>query len=182
MSDSKKWSTKMIAEGGIMIALATLLSYVKVYEAPQGGSITAGSMIPIMIFAIRWGVGPGIIVGGIYGVLQCILNPQVYHIAQFFLDYPLAFACLGFVGIFNFKREKYTTKDYIVLIIGILLSVGGRFICHLLSGVIFFAEYAGGQNPWIYSAGYQMSYLLPEFIISAVVMSILLKPLSKLRK
>lgn len=61
----KKWSTKMVVEAGIMIALAYLLSRIKIYEAPQGGSVTAGSMIPILLFAMRWGVGPGIITGAI---------------------------------------------------------------------------------------------------------------------
>ena len=59
----KKWSTKMLVEAGIMIALSIVLSRIKIYEAPQGGSVTAGSMIPIILFAMRWGVGPGVVAG-----------------------------------------------------------------------------------------------------------------------
>lgn len=178
----KKWSTKMLAEGGVMIALATLLSYIKLFKAPQGGSVTAGSMIPIMIFAMRWGVGPGILVGGLYGVLQCILDPQVYYPIQFFLDYPIAFGFLGLAGISKIENKNVSKKDCILIILGVLLAIGGRFVSHLLSGVIFFAEYAGDQNPWIYSILYNGGYLLPEFIISSIVLTVLYKPLSKIKR
>ena len=66
----KRWDVKMLTEGGMMIALATILSYIKVYEAPMGGSVTAGSMIPIILFAIRWGLIPGLAIGSTYGILQ----------------------------------------------------------------------------------------------------------------
>lgn len=172
----------MLAEGGIMIALAALLSYIKVYEAPQGGSVTAGSMIPIMIFAMRWGVGPGLMVGGVYGILQFILGPYFYHPVQFLLDYPIAFGFLGLAGIAKSDNNDISTKDYLLLVIGILISISGRFVAHLLSGVIFFAEYAGEQNPWLYSAGYQASYLVPEFIISVIILILIYKPLNRIRK
>ncbi|WP_416198087.1 MAG: energy-coupled thiamine transporter ThiT [Sporanaerobacter sp.] len=178
----KKWNVKMLAEGGIMIALATLLSYVRLFKMPQGGSVTAGSMIPIMIFAMRWGVGPGILVGCLYGVVQCILDPQVYYPIQFFLDYPIAFGFLGLAGIAKLDNKGMDKQSYFLTILGVLLSIGGRFISHLLSGVIFFAEYAGEQNPWVYSAIYNGSYLLPECIISTIILILLWKPLSNIKK
>lgn len=179
---SKKWNVKMLAEGGIMIALATILSYIKLFKAPQGGSITAGSMVPIMIFAMRWGVGPGLLVGGLYGLLQCVLDPQVYYPVQFFLDYPIAFGFLGLAGIAKMGNKQLSNKDYFMIVLGVLLAIGGRFVSHLLSGVIFFAEYAGDQNPWLYSTLYNGGYLLPEFIISSVILVLLWKPLSKIKK
>lgn len=179
---SKKWNVKMLAEGGIMIALAMLLSYIKLFKAPQGGSVTAGSMIPIMIFAMRWGVGPGLLVGAVYGLLQFAIEPYIYHPVQFLLDYPIAFGFLGLAGIAKIDNRQMSNKDYVIIVLGVLLAIGGRFVSHLLSGVIFFAEYAGDQNPWIYSTLYNGGYLLPEFIISSVILALLWKPLSKIKK
>ncbi|MBW4828636.1 MAG: energy-coupled thiamine transporter ThiT [Clostridiaceae bacterium] len=178
----RKWSTRMLAEGGVMIALSILLSYIKVYQAPQGGSVTAGSMIPIMFFAMRWGVGPGVFVGAIYGILHFILKPYFYHPIQFLLDYPIAYGFLGLAGIATMKNGKTSGKDYFMIFLGVLLSIGGRFISHLLSGVIFFAEYAGDQNPWLYSIVYNAGYLVPELIISVIILLLLWKPLSRIEK
>lgn len=178
----KKWSTKMLVEAGIMVAMAIILDRIKIYEAPQGGSVTAGSMIPIFLFALRWGLWPGIVSGVIFGLLQLILGGWVFSPAQAILEYPVAFGLLGLAGIFSNRVYKENEKNIIRITISVLLGVGARFICHLLAGVIFFAEYAGTQNPWIYSFVYQASYLAPEFIISAVILSIIWKPLMKVPK
>lgn len=175
----KRWSVKMLTEGGMMIALATILSYIKVYEAPMGGSVTAGSMIPIMLFAIRWGVAPGLAIGGTYGILQFILKPYFYHPIQFVLDYPLAFGLLGLAGIAYYVKDKDSFKGYFNVFIAIFIGILGRMISHVLSGVVFFAEYAGDKNPWIYSIEYNAYYLVPELIISCVVIAIIWRPLQK---
>ncbi len=181
--NNKKWSVNMLAEGGVMIALSVLLSYIIVYQAPQGGSVTAGSMIPIMFFAMRWGVGPGVFVGAIYGVLHFILKPYFYHPLQFLLDYPIAYGFLGLAGIAAIKKIKdMDGKDYFKVVFAVLLAIFGRMISHILSGVIFFAEYAGDQNPWVYSIIYNGQYLLPEFIISSIILVLLWKPLSRIEK
>lgn len=172
--------TRMMTEGGMMIALSTLLSYIKVYQAPNGGSVTAGSMIPLLLFAIRWGVGPGIMVGSVYGILDFILKPYFYHWAQFLLDYPLAYGVLGLAGIgYIMNNNNDDSKEYFRLVLGVGLAIGGRMLSHVLSGVIFFAEYAGDQNPWIYSIGYNATYLIPELIISIVVLILIWKPLKR---
>lgn len=178
----KKWSTKMIVEAGIMIALAYLLSRIKVYEAPQGGSVTAGSMIPILLFAMRWGVGPGMVTGAVFGLLKLMLGGWFFSPAQAILEYPIAFGLLGLAGISSISKEIDGFKGYFNIVLSVLVAIGGRFICHLLAGVIFFSEYAGAQNPWIYSLIYQSSYLLPEFIISAIILSLIWKPLSKVER
>lgn len=173
---NKRFNVRMITEGGMMIALSVLLSYIKLYQLPNGGSVTAGSMIPLMIFAIRWGVGPGLLVGGTYGLIDFILKPYFYHPLQFLLDYPVAFALLGLAGLGYLSNKS---NGYGKLSIGILLGIAGRAISHTLSGVIFFAEYAGDQNPWIYSIIYNMTYLVPELIISLLVLMLVWKPLRK---
>ncbi len=169
----KKITTRMMVEAGIMIAIAQILSYIKVYEAPFGGSVTAGSMVPIMLYAIRWGIGPGLLAGTVYGILQFILGPKYsFHILSIFLDYIAAFGLLGFAGIFK--------RSLAGMFSGVSIAIFARFMCHLLSGVIIFASYAPAEmNPWIYSAFYNGAYLLPELVISFIIFGVLYKPLRK---
>lgn len=169
----RKMTTKMLVEAGVMIALAQILSYVKIFEGLNGGSITAGSMVPILYYAIRWGVGPGLLTGVVYGILQFILGPKYsFHIASILLDYVVAFGFLGLAGLFR--------KDDKEIFMGVCIGIFGRFVCHVLSGVIVWASYAPkGTNPWIYSILYNGGYLLPELIISLVVVGVLHKKLKK---
>ncbi|NLY85215.1 MAG: energy-coupled thiamine transporter ThiT [Tissierellia bacterium] len=178
----KRLRVRILAEGGMMIALATILSYLKIYDAPMGGSVTAGSMIPIILFAIRWGIVPGLAIGACHGILQFILEPYFYHPIQFLLDYPLAFGLLGLAGIIFHFKEKDSFNKYIRIFLSIFLGIFGRMVCHVLSGVVFFAEYAGDKNPWIYSIQYNAFYLVPEFIISFIVIFIIWKPLQRVLK
>ncbi len=147
----------------------------------MGGSVTAGSMIPIILFAIRWGIVPGLAIGACHGLLQFILEPYFYHPIQFLLDYPLAFGFLGLAGIaFHIKNDSL--NKYVSMFLSIFLGILGRMICHVLSGVVFFAEYAGDKNPWIYSIQYNAFYLVPELIITSIVIFIIWKPLQRLVK
>ncbi|MCX8131121.1 MAG: energy-coupled thiamine transporter ThiT [Clostridia bacterium] len=155
-------SVKMLSYGAIAISAAFILSYVRIYKMPTGGTVTLASMLPIFIFAYIAGPRAGILAGMCYGLLQFIQDPFLVHPVQFILDYPLAFALLGLAGLI---------KDR--LFIGAVIGCAGRFICHYLSGVVFFAEYANGQNVFIYSLAYNSSYLIPELII---ILGILLVP------
>jgi thiamine transporter len=113
-------------------------------------------MVPMLWLALRRGPKIGIFAGVVYGLVQLAVLPQVYFPTQVLLDYPLAFACIGLAGFF----KKYA-------ILGVVVAVTGRFIMHLFSGAVFFASYAPtGMNPWIYSALYNGSYMLPELLIS----------------
>ena len=176
----KKWSTRMLAEAGVMIALSVLLSRIKLYKAPMGGSVTAGSMIPIVFFAMRWGVGPGMVTGGIFGLLKLLLGGDVYSPIQAILEYPIAFALLGFAGIINMNSGEFKIKDYLNIALGVLLAIGGRFLCHFAAGIIFFGQYAPEEIGAVkYSFLYQLQYLLPEFIITAIILSLIWKPINK---
>ena len=179
----KKISVKILAEGGVMIALATVLSFVKVYQAPFGGSVTAGSMIPILLFSLRQGIAPGLLVGAIYGIIQLSVG-YVLTPAQAFLDYIVAFGLLGLAGFaqqsFSKIGEKVDTKKYMTVSLGVLLGIGGRFVAHFFAGVIFFSQYAGDMNPWWYSALYNGSYLIPELIVSTLLILLIWKPLSRM--
>ncbi len=169
-----KTSTKMLTEAGIMIAAAQILSYVKIFEAPYGGSVTAGSMIPIIVFSLRWGVRYGLLAGTAYGILQFLLGGTIYsyHIVSILFDYVVAFGLLGLAGLFRNSIKG--------VFLGTLLGISGRFICHVISGVVVWASYAPeSMDPLFYSIVYNGSYLLPEFIITLVIVGILYKPLIK---
>ncbi|QUL98088.1 MAG: energy-coupled thiamine transporter ThiT [Candidatus Fermentithermobacillus carboniphilus] len=161
MRDKK---VSILVEGALMVAASFLLSLVKVYEAPYGGSVTLGSMVPILIYSARHGVYPGLLAGAVEGIVQLILEPYIVHPVQVVLDYPLAFGLLGLAGLF---RQR--------VILGSFVGILGRFISHFLSGVIFFSQYAPkGMSPYLYSLLYNGAYLLPEFIVSAVVLRVVL--------
>lgn len=150
----------VLVEGALMVAISFILSFIKIFEAPYGGSITLGSMVPILFYSFRHGVGPGVLAGAVHGMLQFILEPVVYHPFQVILDYPLAFGVLGLAGLLKHN-----------VFLGTTLGIFSRFVCHFLSGVIFFASYAPqGMNPYVYSLLYNGAYLLPELIISVVVL------------
>jgi thiamine transporter len=163
----KRLSTRALVEAGVMIALAQVLSYVRIFEMPSGGSVTAGSMVPILFFAIRWGVGPGILAGSVYGILQFLLGPKYsMHILSILFDYIVAFGVLGLAGMFN--------KSLKGVILGVFVGVLGRFVSSVISGAIVFGAYAPEtMNPWVYSMIYNSSYLLPEMIISYIFVIIL---------
>jgi len=154
---------KVLAEAAVLIALATVLSMYKIYRMPQGGSVTPGSMVPVIVFALRRGAGYGFAAGAVFGLVRLYLGPYVVHPVQLLLDYPLAFGALGLAGLLK-KRPVAATA----------LSIFGRFLCHWLSGVVFFAEYApAGQHPALYSAIYNGGYLGVELIISVALVYLL---------
>lgn len=178
----KKEKVRFLAESGIMIALATILSMIKVYKAPFGGSVTAGSMIPIILIGIKWGTLPGILVGTVYGILQAVLEPYIVHPIQFLLDYPIAFGLLGLSGFYRSIKNiqpRNRLMEYVGVVMGIFLAIFGRFICHMLAGVVFFSENAGDINSWLYSLGYNGGYLSLELALSIVIIVLLWKPIRR---
>ena len=157
--------TILLSEISIFVALATALSFIIVYTLPQGGAITAGSMVPILWLALRRGWKIGIVAGLLYGLIQLVILPYAYNPLQTLLDYPLAFGFLGFAGFF----KKWP-------IAGVVVGITGRFAMHFLSGVYYFAAiYAPGINPYVYSAVYNGSYLIPEMAISVFIIYLLQK-------
>ena len=153
---------QFMTECAVMVALAVLCSFIKVWEMPQGGSV-ALTMIPLFVISYRRGAVAGIITGAIYGAISMIYAGIIYHPMSILLDYILAFALLGISGFFK--------KSNVGIIVGVSCGVAGRFISSFISGAVLFAEYAPeGQNPWVYSLVYQATYLIPELIISVVIM------------
>ena len=178
--DQKKLTAKQLAFCGMAVAIAMVLSFIKALDMPMGGSITMFSMFFICIIGYWYGPSVGIMAGVAYGMLQFIVEPQFYSIPQMIVDYPLAFGALGLSGLFRSYPGKGVVNS---LTLGYVLGVIGRYCFAVLSGVLFFAAYAGDQNPIIYSLTYNLTYILPEAIITLIV--IMLPPvyqaLKKLR-
>lgn len=173
MNDQK---VRRLTELGIALALATILNFVRIYQLPQGGSVSL-EMIPIFFIALRWGLKEGITLGGMYGILQLILGAKIFYPLQAILDYPVAFGSLGLAGIIHNWIDKNNLKENGILIFSSVILAGGvRLLIHIISGVIFFGEYTPkGQNVWLYSLGYNASYMLPEILITIIVMIFLVK-------
>jgi len=156
---------KVLAETAVFVALATALSLIVVYTLPQGGSITAASMVPILWLALRRGPKVGIAAGVLYGFIQLGLLPYVINPVQLLLDYPLAFGVLGVAGLF----QKYPVA-------GAAVGISGRFVMHFVAGVVYWAPIeAPTLNPFVYSAVYNGSYILPELVISGFILYLLQK-------
>ena len=164
MNESKQsFSTKIVAETAVFVALASVLSYIKIFELPQGGSVTAASMVPILWLALRRRPKVGLFAAVIYGLVQLALGPYIVHPAQLLLDYPLAFGALGLAGFF--QKRPY---------IGVTFGIAGRFVAHFVSGIIFFAIWAPeGMHPAVYSAMYNGGYLLVELVITIYIVYLL---------
>ena len=167
MSQAKS-ETKIFAEGVITIALTVILKDVlpPICQLPQGGSVSAAGMVPLLWFSLRRGLRCGLEAGIIYGLVHMVL-PGSYIVdpVQALLDYPIAFSAIGLAGMFR----KHP-------LIGVGVGITGRFLAHFTSGVWFFSEYApAGMHPMIYSAIYNGSYLIVELLISVIIMYIIVK-------
>jgi thiamine transporter len=157
-------NVSLLTFSALCIALATVLSQIRLYRMPQGGSVTAFSMLPIVLVGYWYGTKAGLTAGAVYGVLRLMLGAYVVHPVQFILDYPLAYAALGAFCLFKGKRFG--------LQISYIAGAAGRFLCSFAAGVVFFAEnLPEGQHAWAYSAVYQLTYLLPEVIVTLFVIS-----------
>lgn len=161
----KSFSTKGLAFCGISIALAYVLSFIKLFDLPLGGAVTLCSMFFICL--IGYILGPKYSLTGAfaYGLLQLIQDPQIYAPMQFVFDYIFAFTALGLSGFFkNTKGGLY---------IGYLVGITARFVFSSISGYIFFAEYAPeGWNPLIYSVCYNGGFIYAEGIVTVLIISV----------
>ena len=163
--NSKKMSAKQLTFCAVAMALALVTSFIKVASLPMGGSITLFSMFFMCFIGYLYGPKIGIMTGVAYGILQLIIEPYIYAPLQVLLDYPLDFGALGLSGFFSKKKFGLTT--------GVIVGILGRYICHVISGYVFFASYAPeGMNPMIYTLGYNATYIVPELIATVIVVSL----------
>lgn len=167
-----KFTAKLLSQIGLMLALTVVLDIFKIFTMPQGGSVTLGSMIPIILLSLWFGAEVGMLAGLTYGILSLLLGAYVVHPVQLLLDYPLAYLAVGAAGFF--RGNKYVAAS---------LGIGLRLFCHVLSGVIFFASYAadaGYSSPLWYSIVYNGTFLGVDGIICVLILAIL--PVTRLAK
>ena len=167
---AKKWNAKMIAFGALSIALSFVLSCFRLYRMPQGGSVTPGSMLPIMLFSAAFGMGPGLLTGIVYGVLQYLQGGWFANVWQFSLDYLLAFGALGLAGLARHLPEKWG------LYCAMILAALGRALSATLAGIMFW-----DTAPWA-SLVYNGTYLIPDTLICIVLAFLIAKPVLKILK
>lgn len=170
-------TTKQLAFCAMALALGTVLSNIKVFRFPTGGSVTLLSMLVIALPGYFFGLFPGILTGVAYGTLQLIIDPYVLYPTQLVVDYILAFGALGLSGLF--VKQKYSLlKGYIAAIIG-------RYVFAVISGWIFFGSYAwDGWSALPYSLAYNAIYIFAEAAITVIILLIpaVTKAMSQVKK
>lgn len=165
-----KLTAKQLAFCAMAIALGTVLSNIKVFHFPTGGSITLLSMLIIALPGYWFGLGAGIVTGVAYGVLQLVIDPYVLYPMQLVVDYLLAFGALGLSGIFS-RSKNGPLKGYCA---GVL----GRYVFAVISGWIFFGSYAWeGWGALPYSLAYNAIYIFAEAAVTIIIL--LLPPVKK---
>lgn len=173
VGDKRKLNdTRSIVYGAVAMALAFVLSYARLFKLPNGGSITFASLLPLMIYCCMFGTRRGLIVCSLYGVLQALQDPYIIHPMQFLLDYPLAFGLVGVSGIFM-EKGVFKEKKILAFLLGGVVAVLLRYICHVCSGTFAFAEYTDFKAALAYSLGYNATYVFADMAISLVAGSFL---------
>lgn len=163
-----KWDASLIAKAAMCIALSYLLSMIRLFRMPMGGTITPVSMLPLILFCVSFGPTAGVVVGCGYGLLKLLIDPYVIHPLQLLADYPMAYAAMVLSCVANVLPLKKKWR----LPIAVLLGYLGRYMMAVLSGWVFFADAAGEQNALLYSLIYNISYLGPEMLAAAALMLI----------
>ncbi|MGN1410127.1 MAG: energy-coupled thiamine transporter ThiT [Eubacteriales bacterium] len=200
----KKFDLHVLTECALMVALATVLSLIKVYEAPFGGSVTLLSMAPIIILSMHRGLGAGLAAGFVHSVIQLILGlsnvgwvPDLGgKVLCILFDYILPFTLLGLGGFL--RSVKFTKNDQVNIIIqsfiGALIVGLIRYICHIISGVaVWYAldlewyaddpyHIVNQYTSWAFSSIYNGSFMIPEIIETCVGVPIICAALSKILK
>ena len=168
---------RALCEGAIFVALAFVLSFVKLYELPNGGSLTP-AMFPILLYALRFGLGRGLLAGFVFGLLQLLFDgAYAWGWQSMLLDYLLAFTPLGLAGLFR-------GKDWGIFP-GTVVGCLGRFIVHHISGITIYkiiepTEVPGlgtYDNPHLYSLVYNGSYMLPNLLLALLIAGLLFVPM-----
>lgn len=178
----KNKTLRTITEGAVLVALSMAFSYIEIPIGVAfggfGGSINL-VMIPLIIFAVRWGLGWGLGAGLIFGTLKFFFaGGAAINWQSMLLDYSLAYMLVGLAGLVKGR-----------LFLGAVLGCLGRFAIHFLSGITIYAEYMPEvfmdmtmTSPWFYSLLYNGTYMLPSSVIAIIVCALLKKPLEKIGK
>lgn len=162
--NDKKADIKAMTVSALLIAMAMLLSNVKIFTMPQGGSVTLLSLLPVTIVTYLYGTKRGVAAGVALGLVNLIFGPYVIHPVQLLLDYPIAFGALGIGGAVR-NGKNGLTNVY-------LTGVFARYLCAVISGIIFFGSYAPkGFNAVTWSVWYNITYIGTEAAITVVIIN-----------
>ena len=182
-------TVRKLTESAIFIAIATVLSFLKI-DLPFGGGVTIVSMLPLIIISHRWGWKSGTFTAFVYGVLQMLFGLDNVGYATTFLtavgvilfDYVVAYTCIGLSGIFDRPCGKTRTS----VCVGIAATFFLRFLCHYITGVWIWGGWMPESfmnmsmtTPWLYSFLYNGWYMLAELVITEIVANIIYVPLKK---
>ena len=170
MKSNSSTNVKRLVVTAMLIALATALSFLRIWTMPLGGSVTLLSMLPIALISIEYGVGWGMCGAFVYSlvhmgldlgkVLSWGLSPLAV-VGCIVFDYVLAYSSIGLSGLY---RKKGATG----ICVGVGIALFMRFVFHVISGVVIFGIWMpeGWGSPFIYSICYNGAYMLPELIIT----------------
>lgn len=178
MTQTKK--TRIMAECAVMVAMSAVLQMIPFIKLPQGGTVTLASMVPIVFIALRHGVKWGLLTSFVGSLVQMLLggiNPPPTETFFWFamvvlLDYVIAYTVLGLAPFF----AKPFRNQLVGAGVGAFSVTLLRYICHIISGILIWHVYAPeGQPVWLYSISYNGSYMIPEMIITVIVVVLLWK-------
>lgn len=179
MANKTHLRIRALCEGAILVALSFILSFVKLYQLPNGGSLTP-AMLPILLYALRWGTVRGLVAGFVFGLLQLLFDgAYAWGWQSMILDYLLAFTPLGLAGIFKGKAWG--------IFPGALVGCTGRFLVHYISGVTIYRIVAPTEVPGLgiydnaalYSLVYNGSYMLPNMLLAMALAALIYMPLKR---
>ena len=193
MSTQRRLSTNLstLTECAVMLALSFALSCAKLFEMPMGGSVTIASMLPVMLISIKYGVSVGLATSFTYSLtqmLQALASANVFPYCEtvgtlvlcILFDYIVPFTLLGLAGLFH--KLKITRNTELNVYIGIVSTVVLRFICHFVTGVVIWGQWApDGMGKYLYSFLYNAGFLSLDFII-CIVCAILMFRKAELRR
>ena len=171
-------SVRALCEGAILVAAAQLLSYLRLWRMPWGGSVVL-AMVPIVLYAIRWGFARGLFAGFVFGILQFTLDGGFAIGWQSIIgDYLLAYTAVGFAGLCRGRKGAIFT--------GTLLGGGVRFLVHFVVGATVWAAYMPEEffgmtmtSPWFYSLLYNLAYMIPNIAVTLLIFAVLYRPMGR---
>lgn len=182
MADNNKKRNNIVklAECSVMLALSVVLSFIEVWKMPMGGGITLLSMLPVCLIAVKYGVRGALPTAFLYSVIQFAIGfssgnvfvycvtPVTWVICMLF-DYIVPYTVLGFSGAFAKRFGN------VGIITGIALMIALRFVCHYITGVAIWGQWAEDMSPYLYSLIYNGQYMLPECIFTSLGAGVLIK-------
>ena len=161
-----RFTTSMLINVALMLALTIVLHQLRIFHMPQGGSVTLGAMVPLLFLTYRYGAGIGCLAGFVYGMINLMQDAFIVHPLQVLFDYPLPYMALAIAAAVPGR-----------IYLGAALAFAARFLCHYISGMVFFGSYAPPDtSPYLYSLVFNATYLVPEAVICLLLLRILPVP------